>query len=147
MEASPLLGPVVALVGWSLVVMTWMAVARAREFKRLGITRGNIPDGARGVDLEGKADARAQWKAHNYMHLMEQPTLFYAVALSLAIVGDKDPGTLAFAWAYVGFRILHSIVQATVNIVKYRFLLFALASSALLLLTLRLAALVIRSSG
>ena len=147
MEASPLLGPVVVLVGWSLVVMTWMAVARAREFKRLGITRGNIPDGARGVDLEGKADARAQWKAHNYMHLMEQPTLFYAVALSLAIIGDDDPGTLAFAWAYVGFRILHSIVQATVNIVKYRFLLFALASAALLLLTLRLAALVIRSSG
>jgi len=145
MNVSPLLGPVAALVGWSLVVMTWMAIARAREFRRLGITRSTIPNGARGVDLEGRADPRAQWKAHNYMHLMEQPTLFYAVALSLAIAGDTDPGTLAFAWAYVGFRILHSLVQATVNIVKYRFLLFAIASGALLLLTLRLAALVIRS--
>ena len=147
MEVNPLLGPLVALVGWSLVVMLWMAVARGREFKRLGITRSNIPDGSRGADLEGRADPRAQWKAHNYMHLMEQPTLFYAVVLALAVVGDRDPGTLAFAWAYVGLRIVHSLVQATVNIVKYRFLLFALASAALLLLTFRLAAIVIRASA
>ena len=75
---------------------------------------------------------------------MEQPTLFYAVALSLVIIGDRDPGTLAFAWAYVGLRIAHSLVQSTVNIVKYRFLLFALASVALILLTLRFGSLVIR---
>ena len=147
MEASPLLGPVVALVAWSLVVMVWMAVARAREFKRLGISRGTIPAGSRGVDLEGRAHPNAQWKAHNYTHLMEQPTLFYAVVLALAIAGDRDPGTLAFAWAYVGLRVVHSLVQSTINVVKYRFLLFALSSVALLLLTLRLAALVIRSSG
>jgi hypothetical protein len=147
MEVSPLLGPLVALVGWSLVVMLWMAIARGREFKRLGITRSSIPDGSRGADLEGRADPRAQWKAHNYMHLMEQPTLFYAVVLALALAGDRDPGTLAFAWAYVGLRIVHSLVQATVNIVKYRFLLFALASAALLLLTFRLAAIVIRASA
>ena len=147
MEVSPLLGPLVALVGWSLVVMLWMAIARGREFKRLGITRSSIPDGSRGADLEGRADPRAQWKAHNYMHLMEQPTLFYAVVLALALAGDRDPGTLAFAWAYVGLRIVHSLVQATVNVVKYRFLLFALASAALLLLTFRLAAIVIRASA
>jgi len=145
MHVSPLLGPVAALVAWSLVVMVWMAIARAREFKRLGISRSSIPPGSRGVDLEGRADPRAQWKAHNYMHLMEQPTLFYAVVLSLALIGDNDPGTLAFAWAYVGLRIVHSLVQATVNIVRYRFLLFALSSVALILLTLRLAALVIRA--
>jgi hypothetical protein len=145
MQVNPLLGPVAALVAWSLVVMVWMAIARAREFKRLGITRANIPDGSRGADLEGRADPRAQWKAHNYMHLMEQPTLFYAVVLALAIAGDSDPGTLVIAWAYVGLRIVHSFVQATVNIVKYRFLVFALASAALLLLTFRLGALVIRA--
>ena len=147
MQVSPLLGPVAALVAWSLVVMVWMAIARAREFKRLGVTRSTIPDGSRGADLEGRADPRAQWKAHNYMHLMEQPTLFYAVVLSLAIIGDRDPGTLVLAWAYVGLRAVHSLVQATVNVVKYRFLVFALASAALLLLTLRLAALVIRTSA
>ena len=144
MEYSPLIAPVVALVAWTLVVMLWMLMSRMREFRRLGINFSNIPPGSRGVDLEGRADAKAQWKSHNYNHLMEQPTLFYAVALSLVIIGDRDPGTLAFAWAYVGLRIAHSLVQSTVNIVKYRFLLFALASVALILLTLRFGSLVIR---
>ncbi|HEU5483141.1 MAG TPA: MAPEG family protein [Sphingomicrobium sp.] len=147
MDEHPLLAPVAALVVWTLAVMVWMAITRAREFRRLGITRSNIPNGARGVDLEGRADPRAQWKAHNYMHLMEQPTLFYAVALSLAILGDKDAGTAAFAWAYVGLRVAHSLVQSTVNIVKYRLLLFVLSSVALLLLTIRLVALLLRAGG
>ena len=146
MLVSPLLGPVAALVGWSLVIMLWMYVTRLPAMKRAGISmEGRV--GSRGKDLDGVVDDRVQWKSHNYNHLMEQPTLFYAVALSLAIAGDRDPGTLAFAWAYVGLRIAHSLVQSTVNIVKYRFLLFALASVALLLLTLRLGALVIRASG
>lgn len=146
MEVSPILGPVVALVAWTLVMMLWMYFTRMRAMKRAGISlTGRV--GSRGKDLDGVVDDRVQWKSHNYNHLMEQPTLFYAVALSLAILGDRDPATLAFAWAYVGIRIAHSLVQSTVNIVKYRFLLFALASVALILLTLRLAALVIRANA
>src|SRR4028119_493682 len=139
MEHSPLLGPVVALVAWSLVVMVWMAIARGREFKRLGVTRSNIPDGARGVDLEGKADPRAQWKAHNYMHLMEQPTIFYAIVLALILMDFDHPINVWLAWGYVAFRIAHSLVQATVNVVKYRFLLFLLSSLCLLSLTIHAA--------
>ena len=53
---SPILAPVVALVAWTILVMLWMVVTRFAEFKRLGITATSIPDGARGVDLEGRAD-------------------------------------------------------------------------------------------
>ena len=139
MEISPLLGPVVALVGWSIIVMLWMAVARAREFRRLGITRSNIPDGSRGADLEGRADPRAQWKAHNYMHLMEQPTIFYALVFYIYLAGRVDQTAVWLAWGYVGLRVVHSLVQATVNVVKYRFLLFALSSLCLLALTVHAA--------
>lgn len=132
---SPLLGPVVALVAWTLVVMVWMAVARGREFKRLGINRSNIPDGSRGADLEGKADPRAQWKAHNYMHLMEQPTIFYAIVLALVLMDFDAPINVWLAWAYVAFRVVHSLVQATVNVVRYRFLLFLASSLCLVGLT------------
>ena len=135
MEASPLLGPVVALVAWSLVVMVWMAVARGREFKRLGVTRSNIPDGSRGSDLEGKADPRAQWKAHNYMHLMEQPTIFYAIVFALILMGFDADINVWLAWGYVAFRVAHSLVQATVNVVRYRFLLFLASSLCLVGLT------------
>ena len=143
MPHNPLLAPVAALVAWTLVMMLWMYFTRMPAMRRAGISlKGRV--GARGKDLDGVVEDSVQWKSHNYNHLMEQPTLFYAVALSLVIIGDRDPGTLAFAWAYVGLRIAHSLVQSTVNIVRYRFLLFALASVALILLTLRFGSLVIR---
>ena len=131
MPISPLLAPVVALVAWTLLVMIWMLIARGREFRRLGINLGNIPDGARGVDLEGKAEPAAQWKSHNYNHLMEQPTIFYALAFLTYLLGLQSPMTAGLAWIYVGLRIVHSLVQVTVNLVPVRFLVFALSTIAL----------------
>ena len=139
MHSSPLLGPVVALVAWTIVVMIWMAVARFGEFKRLGISRSSIPNGARGSDLEGRAEPRAQWKAHNYMHLMEQPTIFYAIVFALILMGFDAPINVWLAWVYVGLRIVHSVFQATVNVVRYRMILFALSSFCLLGLTVHAA--------
>lgn len=143
MTYSPILVPVVALIAWTLLVMVWMLVARLREFRRLGVTLTNIPDGARGVDLEGKAEASAQWKSHNYNHLMEQPTVFYAVAITLALMDVGGGINTWLAWGYVGFRIVHSLVQGTVNVVRYRLTLFTLASLCLVGLTVHAAARVI----
>ena len=146
MPYSPILAPVVALVAWTLVMLLWVYAARIPAMKRAGIDlKGRV--GSRGKDLDGVVEDSVQWKSHNYNHLMEQPKLFYVVALSLAIVGDADAATIIIAWVYVGLRIVHSLVQATVNIVRYRFLLFALSSVALLLLTIRLGALLIRAGG
>ena len=132
---SPILAPVVALVAWTLIVMFWMLVSRFGEFRRLGITPTKIPDGARGVDLEGRAAPAAQWKSHNYNHLMEQPTIFYAVALSLAMMNFGGGINYWLAWGYVGLRIRHSLIQCTVNVVRFRLAVFALASLCLLGLT------------
>ena len=136
MTYSPILIPVVALVAWTLVVMLWMLVSRGAEFKRMGVTFDNIPAGSRGVDLDGKAEAKAQWKSHNYNHLMEQPTIFYAIAITLALMDFGGGLNYWLAWGYVGLRVLHSLVQSTVNIVKYRLTLFALASACLFGLTI-----------
>ena len=135
MNYSPILAPVVALVAWTLVVMLWMMVARRRAFAQLGISWSTIPRGSRGKDLDGRAPDEAQWPSHNYNHLMEQPTIFYAIALTLALMGFGAGINLYLAWGYVAFRIAHSIVQASVNIVQIRFPLFALASLCLLGLT------------
>ena len=147
MSYSPLLAPVAALVAWTLVVMLWMLVARFNEFRRLGIKPENIPDGSRGVDLEGKADPKAQWKSHNYNHLMEQPTIFYAVVITLALMGMDQPINLWLAWGYVGLRIVHSLIQCTVNTVRYRLTIFALASFCLLGLSVHALARVLHDSG
>ena len=147
MEYSPILVPVVALVAWTLLIMLWMLVSRFMEFRRLGVTVGKIPPGSRGVDLEGRADPRAQWKSHNYNHLMEQPTLFYAIAITLALMDFGGGINYWLAWGYVGLRIVHSVVQSTINIVAVRFTIFALATFCLLGLTIHAGARILHDCG
>ena len=133
-----ILGPVVALVAWSLVMMIWMYAVRFPAMKRKGISlKGRV--GSKTGALDGVVEDHVNWKAHNYNHLMEQPTLFYAIALTLALLGHGGGVNLWLAWFYVGFRIAHSLVQATVNVVTTRLLFFALASLCLAALTLHAA--------
>ena len=132
MYYSPILAPVVALVAWTLLIMIWMMVSRFAAMKRKNISLKGRVGGRGGAQLEGVVEDDVMWKSHNYMHLMEQPTLFYAVALVLAIGHAGGGYSEMLAWAYVVLRILHSLVQATVNVVAYRFLLFALSSLALI---------------
>jgi hypothetical protein len=132
---SPILGPVVALVAWSLVMLTWMNATRLPALKRAGISiKGRV--GSRSGGLDGVVEDHVQWKAHNYNHLMEQPTIFYAIALSLALMGRDDGITLLLAWGYVAARVIHSLVQATVNRITVRLTFFLIASFCLLGLTI-----------
>lgn len=136
MDKPEILLPVAALVAWSLVMMAWMVASRLPAMRAKGISLRTAVGGRPGV-LDGVIDDKAQWKAHNYIHLMEQPTLFYAIALTLAMIGEGDGLNAQLAWLYVGLRILHSLVQATVNIIRYRFVLFAFSSLVLVALTVQ----------
>ena len=138
MNPSPILAPVVALVAWSLIVMGWMYATRFPAMRRKGISlKGRI--GSKPGALDGVVEDQVQWKAHNYNHLMEQPTLFYAIALTLALLGDGHGINLYLAWGYVAFRVAHSLVQAITNVVRTRFLLFTAASLCLAGLTVHAA--------
>jgi hypothetical protein len=81
------------------------------------------------------------------MHLMEQPTIFYAIALTLALMDMGHGINLWLAWGYVALRIVHSIVQSTVNVVQIRFPLFALATLCLLGLTVHAGARILHDCG
>lgn len=135
---SPIIAPVVALVAWTLVMFLWLYATRIPALRRKGISLRGLR-GGQGRQLDGVIEDRVQWKAHNYNHLMEQPTLFYAIALSLALLGQGDGLNLHLAWAYVGLRVLHSLIQATVNVVAWRFLVFLAASLCLIALTVHAA--------
>ena len=147
MNYSPILAPVVALVAWTLVMLVWLAIARRRAFAQMGISWGTIPRGSRGANLDGKAPDEAQWPSHNYNHLMEQPTIFYAVVLTLALMDMGHGINVWLAWGYVALRIVHSIVQSTVNIVAIRFTIFFLASLCLLGLTVHAGARILHDCG
>jgi hypothetical protein len=118
-----------------MIMWLWLYATRLPAMRRAGIDlKGRV--GGRGQNLDGVLDDRTQWKSHNYNHLMEQPTLFYAVAIALALMSiDRGP-VLWLAWGYVALRVVHSLIQATVNVVKWRGRVFGLSSLLLLAMTL-----------
>ena len=135
---NPILQPVIVLVVWSFVIWAWLYATRIPAILRL-----KVPMDPRRTQAEF-AEAfppEVRWKADNYNHLMEQPTLFYAVALSLAIMGAAGvhPLNLGLAWAYVALRVIHSLIQATGFVIIVRFSVFMLSSLVLLALTIHAA--------
>jgi len=144
---AQMLAPAAVLILWTLVMLSWLALTRLPPlFKQPGGLAA-AKRGGRGQDLEGVLPDSVQWKSHNYTHLLEQPTLFYAVSAILAIVGGTNPGDIAIAWGYVGLRIVHSIWQATVNTVSVRFGIFILSTICLLLLAIHAFELTALASG
>ena len=136
---SPILQPVVTLVLWTLVMWLWLYATRIPAMLKAKIKPDNTRTGA---DLAAKLPPSVRWKADNYNHLMEQPTIFYATALSLAFLGAGDGLNVQLAWAYVGLRIVHSLVQALVNVILLRFAIFMVASAVLAVMAVRAAMIV-----
>ena len=129
----PLLQPVVALLAWSAIMFLWMYATRIPAMLKAGVDL-KTRVGGQGKDLDSILPPEVQWKSHNYNHLMEQPTLFYAACLVLVLTGCESLVALYAAWAYVALRVVHSLVQSISNRIRYRFAVFLLASVALLVL-------------
>ena len=127
-----LIAPIISLVCWTLLVMAWLGYERIRNIVRLRLK----PDAGRFArDLDALMPERARQVSANYMHLMEQPTIFYAVCLSLQFIGQGNhPINIGLAWGYVAARVLHTGVQGTVNNVSLRFALFLISSVFLIAL-------------
>jgi hypothetical protein len=138
-----ILQPAVALMIWTMIIWAWMYASRIPAMQKAEIA----PDDAQVTGLlDQKLPREVQWKAHNYNHLHEQPTIFYAVCIVLAIIGAGDGLSAFLAWIYMGLRVIHSIVQVTANKVMVRFVLFALSSVVLMVLIME-AALVVFGGG
>ncbi|KAF2217805.1 hypothetical protein CERZMDRAFT_63930 [Cercospora zeae-maydis SCOH1-5] len=136
---NPLLQPVTVLAGWTFVMQAWMHVTRIQAIGKYNVS---IDAGKINQELEQKVPTNIQAIAHNYNHLHEQPTVFYAVALSLIAAGDTHDYTVKAAWTYVGIRIFHSLFQVFVNKVLTRFQIFASSSVVIAGMTARLATIV-----
>ena len=132
---NAILAPAAALVAWSLVMLLWMAFTRLPALAKLDIPPERRR-GGRGSDLDGVLPDILQWKAHNYNHLMEQPTIFYALIFIFALAGYSDTD-VTLAWVYVALRIVHSFWQALVNTIPVRLGLFIISSGVLFTLSMR----------
>lgn len=137
--ATPMLAPVIALVVWSAIVWTWMYATRIPAI--INARMRLDPMAPRGEQM-ATLPATVRWKADNYNHLMEQPTLFYATAISLAVLGDQSDSSLILAWGYVALRVVHTLVQTLWNNIQARFAVFSVSSLVLFGLVYKAALLV-----
>lgn len=137
MHFTPILLPVFVLVGWTLIMLAWMAAVRLPYIaSQVGKSaEWGAETGERTAELGAMMPKQIQWKADNYNHLLEQPTAFYAVAIGSAMLGLGMGLNLYLAWAYVVLRILHSLIHATVNKVPLRFGIFLISTLCLLVMT------------
>jgi hypothetical protein len=134
--SASLVAPVIAVVLWTAVIWAWMYVTRIPAIVRARMRLD--PMAPRGEQM-ATLPPQVRWKADNYNHLMEQPQVFYATALGLALLGDASTASIVLAWLYVALRVVHSLVQVLVNIIQLRFTVFAASSLVLYALAIRAA--------
>jgi hypothetical protein len=137
--STEILAPVTALLLLTCVVWAWMYATRIPAIQKMGMKMDpHLPKGQQMSELP----PRVRWKADNYNHLLEQPTMFYAVTLTLALLGAGEGLNVTLAWCYVGLRVIHTLQQTLWNKIEVRFLLFSLSSLVLIAMVLRTAAVI-----
>lgn len=121
-----ILYPAVALAFWTFVVLMLIPIVRVRSGLRREIRIDDFKYGeAASVPKYVSVPNR------NYMNLLELPLLFYVVSVLLYITAGASLAAIVLAWAYVGLRMIHSVIHLTYNHVIHRLTAFALSNVAL----------------
>jgi hypothetical protein len=130
---SGIFGPVLALITWTFVVELWLYATRIPAMRAAGLDPRRVK---RKDDIDGLPVSVKQ-VADNFNHLHEQPTVFYALVICTHLLGAADALNVGLAWAYVGLRVAHSLIQNTINFVPVRFVVFSASSLVLMGITAR----------
>ena len=133
MTGTNLIAPVLALIAWTFVMWVWLYATRVPALRAAKVDLDKVSRTGTKLELPPEVSRVAD----NYNHLHEQPTIFYALALAAQVAGAVDELSVWLAWSYVILRVIHSLVQATRNVIMVRFSVFATASAVLLLLLVR----------
>lgn len=122
--AKSLLQSILAMGLLSLLMFVWMYATQLPAFSKAKL---DPQEAMHPGSYHERIPSEVRRVADNYNHLFEAPTIFYAVTLAIVLLGLADSLHVICAWAFVLLRVLHSLVQATVNRVLVRFSLFALS--------------------
>ena len=133
-----ILQPVILMGLLSFVMMLWMYATRipaSKEIEKKGV---NLQDLSHPSKLGGVFPSKVERVADNYNHLFEQPTVFYSISFAIWALNMTDNTYLICAWLYFVVRLIHSVFQATLNLVWVRFALFIFSWFILALMILKL---------
>lgn len=115
---NQLMQPVIILAVWTFIIMVWMFKARV---SMMNAEKRDPQDAKHPMDAAPTWPSKVRAVGDNYNHLHEQPTVFYAVALAIAVAGHADMLFVQLAWGFVALRVVHSLIQCTSNNVMQRF--------------------------
>jgi len=71
------------------------------------------------------------YPSHNFKNLFELPVIFYALCLYMYVTATAEQPDVIAAWLFFGFRVLHSVIHCTANVVMARFIAYSAAALAL----------------
>ena len=135
MSQTAIFAPFFSMLFLTLIVWIYMYVKRIRF-----ITSSNLtPEQLAPLEFARLSPPDVANPSDHLKNLFETPVLFYAMVLFLYVTASVDAVYMAAAWTYVAFRVLHSAMHITVNIVIVRFWLYAISTVALWFMVLRAA--------
>lgn len=129
MKPEMIFVPMLVLVFWSFVIVTWLAYKRFSA----GFS-GRVKAGYFKVGESDKVPDDVKVVGRNFANLFEMPVLFYAVCISAYVTHQMSHALVVLAWAYVILRVIHSLIHVTYNYVNHRFTVYF--ASCLLLLVM-----------
>ena len=136
MAQTAIFGPFFATMLLTLLVWVYMYIRRISF-----ITKNNINPNDLTVPgaLAQRSPAAVSNPSDNLKNLFEIPVLFYALALYLFVTTQVDAAYVSAAWIFVAFRVLHSAVHCTFNLVMLRFYLYLFSTLAVWFIAVRAA--------
>ena len=136
MQGAEIFVPFFGMLLLTLVVWAVMYVRRLRYIVGHRIDSQDLTTPEKGAKL---IPEKIHWPAYNFRNLFELPVVFYALCVYLFVTDNVDDAFLVSAWIFFGFRIVHSTIHCTVNIVKLRFATYMIGALVLWFMVLRAA--------
>ena len=135
MNQAVIFQPFIATMILTMVVWFYMYAWRIPFILRNKLMDGPLTP----LDLARVSPPRVSNPSDNLKNLFELPTVFYAAVLYLYATQQVDEPYLVAAWVFFAFRLLHSAVHCTFNLIPLRFTLYAISALALWHMVVRIA--------
>jgi hypothetical protein len=135
-DQNAIFAPFFAQMLLTLIVWAYMYARRIPLIVGLKLTQADL---AKPGELARLSPAAVSNPSDNLKNQFEIPVLFYALVLFLYATRQVDAVYVGAAWVFVAFRVAHSIVHCTFNLVLLRFYLYLTATLAVWSMLIRAA--------
>ena len=136
MSQTAIFGPFFATIFLTFVVWVYLYVRRISFIQSRGLTPKDMAVPGRLAEL---SPPEVSNPSDNFKKLFEIPVLFYSPTHLLFVTNQVDAVYVNAGWVFFGFRVLHSAVHCTFNLVMLRFYLYLFSTLALWFMVARAA--------